>query len=114
MTSFYLERISHVVDRFESCGDYTKGIACIQFTNPLSGSHACAVGALNVERSSFVLFLQGLLPLGRATAPPLPVLRSEPVCSPNTSTSSSSYLIGSCCTERTCPSAMFHLFRLRG
>jgi hypothetical protein len=38
--------------------------------------------------SSF--FLQGLLSLGRATAPPLPILRSAPFCSPNTSTSSSS------------------------
>jgi len=31
---FRLERISHVVDRFESCGDYTKGIARIQCSNP--------------------------------------------------------------------------------
>jgi hypothetical protein len=27
---FRLERISHVVDKFESCGDYTKGIARIR------------------------------------------------------------------------------------
>lgn len=31
---FRLERICRVVDRFESCGDYTKGIARIQCTNP--------------------------------------------------------------------------------
>ena len=31
---FRLERISHVVDKFESCGDYTKGIARIQCCNP--------------------------------------------------------------------------------
>jgi len=27
---FRLERISYVVDKFESCGDYTKGIARIR------------------------------------------------------------------------------------
>lgn len=31
---FRLERISHVVDKLESCGDYTKGIARIQCCNP--------------------------------------------------------------------------------
>jgi hypothetical protein len=31
---FRLERISHVAERFESCGDYTKGIARIQCSNP--------------------------------------------------------------------------------
>jgi len=31
---FRLERISHVAERFESCGDYTKGIARIQCCNP--------------------------------------------------------------------------------
>jgi len=33
-TKFRLERISRVAERFESCGDYTKGIACIQCSNP--------------------------------------------------------------------------------
>ena len=28
--TFRLERISHVAERFESCGDYTKGIARIR------------------------------------------------------------------------------------
>ena len=31
---FRLQRISHVVDKFESCGDYTNGIARIQCSNP--------------------------------------------------------------------------------
>jgi hypothetical protein len=30
---FRLQRISHVVDKFENCGDYTKGIARIQCSN---------------------------------------------------------------------------------
>ena len=41
---FRLERISHVVDKFESCGDYTKGIARIQpfgdFLRPNAHWHA--------------------------------------------------------------------------
>jgi hypothetical protein len=41
---FRLERISHVVDNFESCGDYTKGIASIQpfgdFLRPNAHWHA--------------------------------------------------------------------------
>jgi hypothetical protein len=31
---FRLERISRVAERFETCGDYTKGIARIQCSNP--------------------------------------------------------------------------------
>jgi hypothetical protein len=31
---FRLKRISRVVERFETCGDYTKGIARIQCSNP--------------------------------------------------------------------------------
>jgi hypothetical protein len=32
-----LQRISHVAERFESCGDYTNGIARIQCSNPACG-----------------------------------------------------------------------------
>ena len=31
---FRLQRISHVAGKLESCGDYTKGIARIQCSNP--------------------------------------------------------------------------------
>ena len=58
---FPLERISRVVVRFESCGDYTKGIAPwagnrtarIQCSNPSGGSRACTAGASKSLRIFF-------------------------------------------------------------
>ncbi len=42
---FRLERITKAVERFLGCGDYRRGVARIQCTNPQGGSRACAARA---------------------------------------------------------------------
>jgi len=94
---FRLERISRVAQRFETCGDYTKGVARIQCSNPLGGSRATppgaegAAGALNVASSIFVLFpAKVFIPrAGNCTASARPARRNVPSCLPNTWTNNS-------------------------
>jgi len=70
---FRLERISHVVDKFESCGDYKKGIARIRGHG--TPWHSWSISAL---------FLASASTFARRAR------RNVPSCLPNTWTNNSS------------------------